>query len=191
MNNPENFIHEVVKKSLELKHDFFFKNSEKIVQLYELIGEIRKQKKKILIFGNGGSAADAQHFAAELMHRVEEIPLGVRALALHTDSSLVTAVSNDEGFDSVFARQIETLGDQGDLALAISTSGNSTNIVEGLKIARDKQCRTAGLLGRNGGRALLLCDVALVVPDSSTPRIQEVHAMIIHLVCQLLEMDLK
>jgi D-sedoheptulose 7-phosphate isomerase len=191
MSDAENLIREVVKKSLELKHDFFFKNSEKIIQLYEMISEIRQQKRKVLIFGNGGSAADAQHFAAELMHRVEKIPLGVRALALHTDSSLVTAVSNDEGFDSVFAKQIETLADPGDLAIAISTSGNSTNIVEGLKIARDKQCRTAGLLGKNGGRALLLCDTALVVPDPSTPRIQEVHAMIIHIVCQLVELEIK
>ncbi|HSE39397.1 MAG TPA: SIS domain-containing protein [Acidobacteriota bacterium] len=187
MNDPENFIHDVVKKSLELKHDFFFRNSEKIVQIYELLTEVRSQKKKVLILGNGGSAADAQHFAAELMHRVEEIPLDVRAIALNTDTSLVTAISNDEGFDSVFARQIETLADPGDLTIAISTSGNSTNIVEGLKIARDKQCKTAGLLGKNGGRALLLCDVALVVEDQSTPRIQEVHVMIIHLLCQLLE----
>jgi D-sedoheptulose 7-phosphate isomerase len=187
MNEPAKFIHDVVKKSLELKHDFYFRNTEGVVQLYELLAEIRNQKRKVLNFGNGGSAADAQHFAAELMHRVEEIPLDVRAIALHTDSSLVTAISNDEGFDSVFARQIETLADPGDLAIAISTSGNSTNIVEGLKIARDKQCKTAGLLGKNGGRALLLCDVALVVEDQSTPRIQEVHVMIIHLLCQLLE----
>ncbi len=188
MNDPAIFIRSVVEASLELKRDFFSRNVENMVQFYELLREIRTQKRKILIFGNGGSAADAQHFATELMHRVENSPIGVRALALHTDSSLLTALSNDEGFDSVFAKQIETLADPGDLALAISTSGNSTNVVEGLKMARDKQCRTAGLLGRNGGRALLLCDIALVVPHRSVPRIQEVHGMIIHLVCQLLEL---
>jgi D-sedoheptulose 7-phosphate isomerase len=189
MNDPENFIRSTVESSLELKREFFNKSVENMIQVYELLKEVRNQKRKVLIFGNGGSAADAQHFAAELMHRVENSPLGVRAHALHTDTSLLTALSNDEGFDSIFAKQVETLADPADLAIAISTSGNSTNIVEGLKMARDKRCRTVGLLGRDGGRAMLLCDVALVVPHRSVPRIQEVHGMIIHLLCQLLELN--
>ncbi|MCI0442013.1 SIS domain-containing protein [bacterium] len=189
MSDAENFIRSAVESSLELKREFFNKNMENMLRVYELLKEVRNQKRKILIFGNGGSAADAQHFAAELMHRVENSPIGMRAHALHTDTSLLTAISNDEGFDSIFAKQIETLADPSDLTIAISTSGNSTNIVEGLKMARDKRCRTVGLLGRDGGRAMLLCDAALVVPHRSTPRIQEVHGMIIHLLCQLLELN--
>jgi D-sedoheptulose 7-phosphate isomerase len=189
MSDAENFIRSAVEVSLHLKREFFDKNINSMLQIYELLKEVRDHKRKILIFGNGGSAADAQHFAAELMHRVENLPLGMRAHALHTDTSLLTALSNDEGFDSIFAKQIETLADPSDLTIAISTSGNSTNIVEGLKMARDKRCQTVGLLGRDGGRAMLLCDVALVVPHRSTPRIQEVHGMIIHLLCQLLELN--
>lgn len=189
MNDPESFIRSAVESSLDLKREFFNKNMEYMLQVYELLKEIRSHKRKILIFGNGGSAADAQHFAAELMHRVENSPIGMRAHALHTDTSLLTALSNDEGFDAIFAKQIETLADPSDMTIAISTSGNSTNIVEGLKMARDKRCRTVGLLGRDGGRAMLLCDVALVVPHRSVPRIQEVHGMIIHLLCQLLELN--
>ncbi len=189
MSDAENFIRSSVEASLDLKREFFNKNMDNMLQVYELLKEVRNQKRKVLIFGNGGSAADAQHFAAELMHRVENSPIGMRAHALHTDTSLLTAISNDEGFDSIFAKQIETLADPSDLAIAISTSGNSTNIVEGLKMARDKRCQTVGLLGRDGGRAMLLCDAALIVPHQSTPRIQEVHGMIIHLLCQLLELN--
>lgn len=189
MNDSENFIRTAVEASLDLKREFFNKNIQNMLQVYELLKEVRNQKRKTLIFGNGGSAADAQHFAAELMHRVENSPIGMRAHALHTDTSLLTAISNDEGFDSIFAKQIETLADPSDLTIAISTSGNSTNIVEALKMARDKRCQTVGLLGRDGGRAILLCDVALVVPHRSVPRIQEVHGMVIHLLCQLLELN--
>jgi D-sedoheptulose 7-phosphate isomerase len=189
MSDAENFLRTAVESSLELKREFFNKNVEPMLKVYELLKEVRNKKGKTLIFGNGGSAADAQHFAAELMHRVENSPIGIRAHALHTDTSLLTALGNDEGFDTIFAKQIEMLADPSDLAIAISTSGNSTNIVEGLKMARDKRCRTVGLLGRDGGRAVLLCDAALVVPHRSTPRIQEVHGMIIHLLCQLLEFN--
>src|SRR5262245_6044430 len=189
MNDAENFIRSAVETSLDLKREFFNNNIENILKAYELLKEARTQKRKVLIFGNGGSAADAQHFAAELMHRVENLPISIRAHALHTDTSLLTALGNDDGFDGIFAKQIETLADPSDLAIAISTSGNSTNVVAGLKMARDKRCRTVGLLGRDGGRAMLLCDVALVVPHQSTPRIQEVHGMIIHLLCQLLELN--
>jgi len=187
MKKAEQFLRQEIEDSLDLKSTFFDQNLSDVVNLYEMLRQVGRRKARVFIFGNGGSAADAQHFAAELVHRVEKNPIGMRALALHTDTSLITALGNDDGFSSIYARQIEVLTSPGDLAIAISTSGNSANIVEGLKIARKKRCQTAGLLGRTGGKARSLCDLALVVRHSSTPRIQEVHGMIIHLVCQLLE----
>ncbi len=188
--NAAEFLKKAVRDSLELKNSFFDENQDSILLFWKMLSEISSQKQKVLIFGNGGSAADAQHFAAELMHKVEERPLGIKALALHADTSLMTAIANDHAFTEVYAQQIAILAEPGDLAVAISTTGNSPNIVEGLRAARLKQCRTVGLLGRNGGTARELCDVALVVSHNSTPRIQEVHGMCIHLVCQLLEREL-
>jgi D-sedoheptulose 7-phosphate isomerase len=187
--NAAEFFEKAVRDSLELKKSFFNENRELILSFWKMLKEIQNEKRKVLIFGNGGSAADAQHFAAELMHKVEERPLGIKALALHTDTSLVTAIGNDHSFAEIYAHQIAVLAEPGDLAVAISTTGNSPNIVEGLRTARQKQCRTAGLLGRNGGAAKELCDLVFVVSHQSTPRIQEVHGMLIHLVCQLLERD--
>lgn len=187
--NAAEFLEKAVRDSLELKQQFFKDNQESILSFWKILKEVHSDRRKVLIFGNGGSAADAQHFAAELMHKVEERPLGIKALALHTDTSLLTAIGNDLTFSEIYAQQIAVLAEPRDLAIAISTSGNSSNIVEGLRTARQKQCRTAGLLGRNGGMARELCDLAFVVPHQSTPRIQEVHGMLIHLICQLLERD--
>jgi D-sedoheptulose 7-phosphate isomerase len=187
MKKEERFLQQAVRDSLDLKSSFFSANIAGILAFYEMLRRLAKKKGQALIFGNGGSAADAQHFAAELMHRVEKKRIGLRALALHTDTSLITALGNDEGFASVYARQIDVLASPGDLAIAITTSGNSPNILEGLKTARRRKCHTVGLLGRNGGKAYQLCDLALTVRHASTPRIQEVHEMIIHLVCQLME----
>lgn len=183
------FLQSRVSEALDLHRTFFDQHLQELVSFYELLRNTGSRKGQVLLFGNGGSAADAQHFAAELMHRVENKPLGIRAHALHTDTSLMTALGNDEGFESVYARQIDVLASPEDVAVGISTSGNSTNIVVALQRAREKKCYTVGLLGRDGGKAAAHCDLALVVPHSSTPRIQEVHGMIIHLVCQLLEQD--
>src|SRR5205085_2925771 len=125
--------------------------------LYRFLQQTGSGGGTVYIFGNGGSAADAQHFAAELMHRVEKAPIHARAHALHTDTSLITALANDEGAQHIFSRQIEVLARKEDLAIAISTSGNSTNIVEALQAARSRGCRTAVLLGRDGGRTAPLC----------------------------------
>lgn len=187
MMSKEDYIRKTLEESLELKKKFFQENISKILKLYDWICEAASNDCQVLIFGNGGSAADAQHFAAELMHRVETRPIGIRAMALHTDTSLITAVANDEGFDRVFARQLEVLLRPGDLAIGISTSGNSPNILEALKVARASECRTVGFLGRDGGSAAEWCDLPLIVPHASTPRIQEVHGIMIHVVCQLLE----
>ena len=190
MRTTKEFVDQAVADSLELKKQFFSSHIKELSHFCEELKQARNAGKKVLIFGNGGSAADAQHFSAELMHRVENRPLGVRALALHTDSSLLTAYANDENFAHAYSHQIEVLAEPGDLAVAISTSGNSANIVEALRAARAKKCKTIGLLGRNGGQAKDFCDLLFIVPHNSTPRIQEVHGMLIHLVCQLLEKNL-
>lgn len=142
---------------------------------------------RLLVCGNGGSAADAQHIVAELVGRFLGERRGYPALALTTDTSIMTAVSNDYGFDRVFARQVEALGRPGDVLLVISTSGNSANCVEAVGAGRDGGLRVHGFLGGDGGRILPLVDGALVVPSDRTPKIQEVHITMGHLLCMLLE----
>lgn len=142
---------------------------------------------KLLVMGNGGSAADAQHFVAEIVSRFRLERRGLPAIALSTDTSILTAIGNDYGFDRVFRRQVEALAVQGDMVVGISTSGNSPNVLQALELAREKGCRTVGLLGRDGGTIKEYCDLALVVPSNDTPRVQEGHITIIHIVCDLVE----
>ena len=145
---------------------------------------------KILFFGNGGSAADAQHLATELSVRYVKNRAPIPALALTTDTSALTAIGNDLGFDALFARQVEALGRPGDVAIGISTSGTSANILNGLKAARDKKLVTIGLSGRDGGKMAPLCDILLVVPSHTTARIQEMHITLGQMLCGALEQKL-
>ena len=145
---------------------------------------------KVLVFGNGGSAADAQHLATDLVGRFQRERRALAAVALTADSSLLTAVANDYAFDRVFVRQIEALGIRGDLAFGISTSGRSTNVVEGLRAARARGLRTIALTGRDGGPAGALADIHITVPDPSTARVQEAHRTLIHAICELVEREL-
>ena len=145
---------------------------------------------KVLVFGNGGSAADAQHLATDLVGRFQRERRAVAALALTADSTLLTAVANDYAFDRVFVRQIEALGSRGDLAFGISTSGRSVNVVEGLRAARARGLRTIALTGRDGGPAGALADIHINVPDPSTARVQEAHRTLIHAICELVEREL-
>lgn len=142
---------------------------------------------KILIAGNGGSAADAQHIAAEFVGRFRMERRSLPAIALTTDTSILTALGNDYGFHSVFARQLEGLLREGDIFLAISTSGNSRNIVEAVEICRKNACKVIGFLGNGGGELGGIVDLSIVVPSSQTPRIQEVHITLGHIVCELVE----
>jgi D-sedoheptulose 7-phosphate isomerase len=142
---------------------------------------------KVLVFGNGGSAADAQHFAAELVGRFQRERTGIPAIALTADSSIVTSVANDLGFERVFVRQIEALGRPGDVAIGISTSGGSANVLAGLTEARRRGLRTVALTGRNGGPIGAAADVHINVPDDSTARVQEVHRTLIHALCEIVE----
>jgi D-sedoheptulose 7-phosphate isomerase len=145
---------------------------------------------KVLLFGNGGSAADAQHIAAELIVRYQADRAAISAIALTTDSSTLTACGNDLGFDALFERQIEGLGRKGDVAVAISTSGNSVNVIKGLDRARSMGLKTVGLTGGTGGKMRSVCDALIVVPSTVTARIQEIHGMIGHVLCKALEQRL-
>jgi D-sedoheptulose 7-phosphate isomerase len=142
---------------------------------------------KILLFGNGGSASDAQHIAAELVVRYKNNRLPIAAVALTTDTSTLTACANDLGYDAIFERQIEAIGRKGDVAFAISTSGRSPNVLRGLRQARDMDLHTVGLSGGIGGEMRDVCDSLIVVPSSITSRIQEMHITIGHMLCKALE----
>lgn len=142
---------------------------------------------KLLIMGNGGSAADAQHFAGEIVSRFRIERPGLPAIALSTDSSILTAIGNDYGFERVFSRQVEALASPGDAVIGISTSGNSPNVLKALEVARQAGCTTVGLLGKDGGSIKTLCDIPLVIPSHDTPRVQEGHITVIHILCDLIE----
>lgn len=163
---------------------------EAIEQCCQLLTGCLKAGGKILVAGNGGSAADAQHFAAELVGRFLRERRALAAIALTTDTSILTALSNDYGFDLVFARQVEALARPGDVVVAISTSGNSLNLLLAIKKARELGCKTIGLLGRDGGKLAAEVDLSLIVPSDETPRIQEMHALLVHIFCDLIERDL-
>jgi len=153
----------------------------------DLICKSLRRGGKVLIFGNGGSAADAQHFACELVGKFKKVRKALPAVALTTDTSILTAVTNDFDFKYIFSRQIEALGKPEDVAVAISTSGNSPNVLEGIKAARDLNIKSIGLSGKSGGKLAQVVDIPLLVPSVSTPRIQEGHIAIIHILCLLVE----
>jgi D-sedoheptulose 7-phosphate isomerase len=154
-----------------------------------VLGAFRKGR-RLLVFGNGGSAADAQHFAAELVGRFQRDRRAVPAIALTTDTSILTAIGNDYGFDRIFARQVEALGESGDVVFVISTSGGSTNVVEAFRVAAGRGLTTVALTGRDGGEAGRMADIHLNVADSSTARVQEVHRTLLHVICELVEAEL-
>lgn len=183
-------IRRMAEEAIEAKRRFFNESTADVARAAQLISERMRAGGKLLIFGNGGSAADAQHIAAELAFRMGRERAALPALALTTDTSLLTAISNDRSFDHVFARQLQAVGRKGDVALAISTSGNSANVIEAVKEARTMGIATVALLGAEGGETAKLVDLALIVPHNDTPRIQEVHIAIGHIICQLIEDDI-
>lgn len=162
-------------------------SQEPLVRAAQLMVQTLQNGRKILLCGNGGSAADAQHIAAELTGRYKTERRGLPAIALTTDTSALTAIANDFGYDKVFSRQVEALANQGDLLIGISTSGNSANIVLALEQARAIGCTTLGLTGNSGGKMNALCDINLVVPSNNTPRIQEMHILFGHILCQIID----
>lgn len=164
--------------------------TEPIAECARMLVDALKGGHKLLIMGNGGSAADAQHFAAEMVGRFLLERKALPAIALTTDTSILTAIGNDYGFDNVFKRQVEALAKPCDILIGISTSGNSLNVKRALEAGRDIGASTIGLLGCDGGEIGLIADLNLTVPSCETPRIQEVHLIIIHILCDLIEKDL-
>jgi D-sedoheptulose 7-phosphate isomerase len=160
------------------------------VETLDILDRAVRSGGKLLLFGNGGSAADAQHIAAELIVRYQADRAAISAIALTTDTSTLTACGNDMGFDALFERQIEALGRKGDAAVAISTSGNSANVLRGLDRARAMGLKTVGLTGGTGGKMRSACDAVIVVPSTVTARIQELHGLIGHMLCKALEQRL-
>lgn len=161
-----------------------------ILSACHVIVEALQRGNKVLVMGNGGSAADAQHFAAELVGRFLLERKALPAIALTTDSSILTAVGNDYGFDEIFKRQVEALAQSGDVVIGISTSGMSNNVFHALTVANQIGCKTIGLLGRDGGNIAGLVDIDLTVPVEYTPYIQGAHGAVIHIVCELVEKEL-
>jgi D-sedoheptulose 7-phosphate isomerase len=183
-------IREIAAESVALKERFFAENAERLLAAGERIVIALKAGGKVLVFGNGGSAADAQHFSAELLNRFEMERPALPAIALTTDSSTITSIANDYDFDQVFAKQVRALGQPDDLLLAISTSGNSRNIVEAIHAAHERQMGVVALTGRNGGvmaEVLGQQDVHICVPHSRTARIQEVHILCLHCLCDAID----
>ncbi len=177
-------------ETIELLEGLRAADQAPLVRAVEVIGEALANGQALLVFGNGGSAADAQHFAAEFVGRFARERRAVPALALTTDTSALTAIANDYGFERVFARQIEAFGAPGDVAVAISTSGTSPNVVEGLKMAAERGMTTVALTGRDGGEAGALADIHLNVPHEVTARVQEAHTVLLHVICELVEAGL-
>lgn len=161
-----------------------------VIKAGELIANTLKIGNKVLICGNGGSASDAQHFAAELVGRFEKERKALPAIALTTDTSILTALGNDYGYDTIFSRQVEGLGTTGDILVGISTSGNSKNVILAMETAKNNGIKSIGLLGRDGGALASKCDMAVVVPHSVTARIQEAHIFIIHFWAAYVEKEL-
>ena len=183
------FIANQILKSIEAKQAIY-SNAEFIEQIKtvsKVIIEAYQQGNKTLIAGNGGSAADAQHLAGEFVSRFYFDRPGLSSIALTTDTSILTAIGNDYGYGQLFARQVQANGNKGDVFLGISTSGNSKNILEALKICKEKEIITVCMTGETGGAMEGLCDYCLKVPSNETPRIQEVHIMIGHIVCSIVD----
>ncbi len=180
-------IRRIAAESLALKERFFAENARLLLEVGQRLVECLRSGGKVLVFGNGGSAADAQHLAGELVGRFLRERPGFAAMALTTDPSVITAIGNDMGYDAVFRRQVEAHGRPGDVAIGISTSGRSPNVVEALRLARQRGLLTVGMTGGGGGRLGGLVHYLVDVPHHETPRIQEVHTMVVHILCQLVE----
>lgn len=186
--NMREIIEQNMKEQMQLlKRVMETDYADKMIEVAECILHAIQTGHKVLIAGNGGSAADAQHMAAELVVRFEKDREGFPAMALTTDSSILSAGGNDYGFDAVYERQVQALGFAEDIFIAISTSGNSENIIRAARMAGEKKMKVIGMSGQTGGRMKQLCDIMLCVPYDRTARIQEIHEHTIHTLCQLIE----
>lgn len=187
-----NKIEKIIEDSINLKKITY--DDKGLLNLIELsahtIIDAIKKDKKILIAGNGGSAADSQHMAAEFVSKFYHDRNAIPAIALTTDTSILTSVSNDYDYSNIFARQIEAIGREGDIFIPITTSGNSKNLIKAAQISNNMGIKVIGLTGNNGGKLKQFCNILLDINDTDTPRIQECHLMIEHIICELVEKEL-
>ncbi len=186
----DKLIQKRFKESAEVKARFLKENLPKLLESIKLVSHAFEAGNKLFFFGNGGSAADAQHIAAEFVNRyiMDRPPLP--AIALTTDTSILTSVANDMAFIDIFSRQIKALGKEGDVAVGISTSGNSANVIKAFEVAKEMGMKTIAFTGNDGGILAKLADIALIVSSNSTPRIQETHILVGHLLCEMVEHQL-
>ena len=186
------YIKDQIKKSYETKQKIYENEAllDAVVDVAQKCVALYRTDKKTILAGNGGSAADAQHIAAELVGRYGFDRPSIPSLALTTDTSNLTAIGNDYGYDQVFSRQLEGMGQEGDIFIGISTSGNSVNILKAFESAKKKNIMTVALTGRDGGKMAAMADIVLVVPSNSTPRIQESHILIGHILCDIIEKEI-
>ena len=178
---------QIFKESINLKELVMKTMSADINKLADCVVKCLRSKGKVIIFGNGGSAADAQHIAAELVGRFKLERKGLACIALTTNTSIITSIGNDYGYEEIFSRQIEAIAAENDLAIGISTSGNARNVITGILEAKKQNLATAVLTGKDGGQLAPLADISLSIPSNNTARIQEVHATIGHIICELAE----
>ena len=186
----EKIILKRFKESSEVNRLFLRENLPKLLDVIKSVSHAFESGNKIFFFGNGGSAADAQHLAAEFVNRYVMDRPPLPAIALTTDTSILTSVSNDLAFDEIFAKQLRALGKEGDVAIGITTSGNSPNIIKAFEVAREMGIKTVALTGNDGGAIAKVAHIALIVPSNSTPRIQETHILIGHILCEMVEHQL-
>ena len=186
------YIKDQIKKSYETKQAIYTNDTllNNIEEVAKKCVALYKTDKKTILAGNGGSAADAQHIAAELVGRYGFDRPSIPSLALTTDTSNLTAIGNDYGYDQVFSRQLEGMGQEGDIFIGISTSGNSVNIIKAFESAKKKNIMTVALTGRDGGEMAKMADISLIVPSDATPRIQESHILIGHILCDIIEKEI-
>lgn len=184
----------LIRKALDDTHSALLNSVEacegSITGLVQAVVQCIQHGGKVLLFGNGGSAADAQHIAAEFVNRFRMNRRPLAAIALTTDTSILTSISNDFSYDQVFSKQVEAIASQGDIVIGISTSGNSPNVVKGLETAHEKRAVTVGFTGMNSGAMKPLCDIIINAQSTDTPRIQEVHIFMAHIMCDLVEKEL-
>ena len=179
-----------LEEGAKLRGEMLELSGARIAEAGALLVDVFRRGGRLLAFGNGGSAADAQHLASELAGRYERERPGLPAIALTANSSDLTAIGNDYGFERVFARLVEAHGREGDVAVALSTSGNSPNVIAGVEAARERGLRTIGLVGKGGGRLASRCELVIEVPSQVTARVQECHIAAIHVLCELVETEL-
>lgn len=188
----EKIVKEILNESIRVKNKIVDDPSllSQISKISSVIIEAYRKKNKVILFGNGGSAADAQHVAGELVNRLQMEREALPAIALTTDSSVLTSIANDYDYSRIFARQMEAFAREGDVAIGISTSGSSPNVIEAVKVAKEKGAKTVGFTGTKGGKLAELVDFVIRVPSDETPRVQESHITILHIICCLVEREL-